>query len=75
MSISVYITVKDDWNIVETVPALFLLTIYSFYSLLLCYQNINFNNKKTMVIPWIKISNGFQRLWASEQFVQDVDDV
>lgn len=24
---------------------------------------------------WIKVSNGFQRLWASEQFVQNVDDV
>lgn len=24
---------------------------------------------------WIKVSDGFQRLWASQQFVQDVDDV
>lgn len=28
-----------------------------------------------MFIPWIKVSDGFQRLWASEQFVQNVDDV
>lgn len=28
-----------------------------------------------MLIPWIKVSDGFQRLWASEQFVQYVDDV
>ena len=32
-------------------------------------------NHKIMFIPWIKVSDGFQRLWAPEQFVQYGDSV
>lgn len=37
--------------------------------------HLNHPSVEIMFIPWIKVSDGFQRLWASEQFVQNVDDV
>ena len=30
---------------------------------------------RTADIPWVEVGDGFQGLWALEEFVQDVDDV